>query len=126
MKFVKQPTGIFLAVIVLFFISPKAGGQSAPDYLNAALPVDVRVADLLGRLKLEEKIDILGYQNHGVARLGVPAYNWWNEALHGVARAGSATVFPQAIGMAATFNDDLLKQVATAISTEARAKHKLS
>jgi beta-glucosidase len=58
--------------------------------------------------------------------LGIPAYNWWNEALHGVARAGDATIFPQAIGMAATFNDDLLKQVSTAISTEARAKYNLA
>lgn len=82
--------------------------------------------DLLGRLTLEEKISLLGYGSKPVPRLGIPAYNWWNEALHGVARAGSATVFPQAIAMAATFNDSLLKQVADVISTEARAKYNLS
>ncbi len=69
---------------------------------------------------------MLGYQSKAIPRLKIPAYNWWNEALHGVARAGEATVFPQAIGMAATFNDSLLQQVADAISTEARAKYNLA
>ncbi|MGZ3751863.1 MAG: glycoside hydrolase family 3 N-terminal domain-containing protein [Mucilaginibacter sp.] len=82
--------------------------------------------DLVSRLTLEEKVSLLGYNSKAVPRLGVPAYNWWNEGLHGVARAGEATIFPQAIGMAATFNDDLLKQVSTVISTEARAKYNLA
>ncbi|WP_083619439.1 glycoside hydrolase family 3 N-terminal domain-containing protein [Mucilaginibacter sp. OK098] len=95
-------------------------------YKDAAQPIDARVKDLISRLTIEEKISLLGYNSKAVSRLGIPAYNWWNEALHGVARAGEATIFPQAIGMAATFNDDLLKQVSTAISTEARAKYNLA
>jgi beta-glucosidase len=95
-------------------------------FRNSSLPIDARVKDLVSRLTLEEKISLLGYRSKAVSRLGIPAYNWWNEALHGVARAGEATVFPQAIGMAATFNDDLLQQTASAISTEARAKYNLA
>jgi len=95
-------------------------------YKDPSQPVDTRVKDLISRLTLEEKVSLLGYQSKAVPRLGIPAYNWWNEALHGVARAGEATIFPQAIGMAATFNPDLLKQVSTVISTEARAKYNLA
>src|ERR1043165_7934992 len=91
-------------------------------FRNAQQPIDARVNDLLHQLTLPEKISLLGYRSEEVQRLGIPAYNWWNEALHGVARAGVVSVFPQAIGMAATFNDDLLYQAATVISTEARAK----
>lgn len=89
-------------------------------------PLDTRVKDLVSKLTLEEKVSLLGYNSKAVPRLGIPAYNWWNEGLHGVARAGEATIFPQAIGMAATFNDDLIKQVSTVISTEARAKYNLA
>ncbi len=95
-------------------------------YKDASQPIDIRVKDLISRLTLDEKVNLLGYQSKAVTRLGIPAYNWWNEALHGVARAGEATIFPQAIGMAATFNNDLLKQVSTVISTEARAKYNLA
>jgi beta-glucosidase len=97
-----------------------------PFYKDASQSIDLRVKDLLSKLTLEEKISLLGYRSQAVPRLGIPAYNWWNEALHGVARAGEATIFPQAIGMSATFNEDLLKQVSTAISTEARAKYNLA
>ena len=101
--------------------------QHAPmRFRDASLPVNERVSDLLHKLTLEEKISLLGYRSKAVPRLGIPAYNWWNEALHGVARAGDATVFPQAIGMAATFNDNLMFQIADAISTEARAKYNLA
>jgi beta-glucosidase len=100
--------------------------QQLLPYKDASQAIDVRVKDLLSRLTLEEKVSLLGYNSKAVPRLGIPAYNWWNEALHGVARAGEATIFPQAIGMAATFNDDLLNQVSTAISTEARAKYNLA
>jgi len=100
--------------------------QEKPVYKDAGQPLDNRINDLISKLTLEEKVSLLGYQSQAVPRLGIPAYNWWNEALHGVARAGEATIFPQAIGMAATFNDSLLKQVSTVISTEARAKYNLA
>lgn len=81
-----------------------------------------RAAELVGKMTLEEKVAQTLYQAPAVERLNIKAYNWWNEALHGVARAGTATVFPQAIGLAATFDEDLLEQVGDAVSTEARAK----
>ncbi|MDP4261725.1 MAG: glycoside hydrolase family 3 N-terminal domain-containing protein [Bacteroidota bacterium] len=112
-------------LIFLFIQSPGRTQESLP-FRNAQLPLESRIKDLLSRLTLEEKISLLGYKSSAVPRLGIPAYNWWNEGLHGVARAGLATVFPQAIGMAATFNDSLLREVADAISTEARAKYNLS
>ncbi|HEX4877235.1 MAG TPA: glycoside hydrolase family 3 C-terminal domain-containing protein [Chitinophagaceae bacterium] len=93
---------------------------------NPSLPIDKRVNDLLDRLTTDEKISLLLYNSPGVERLDIPAYNWWNEALHGVGRAGRATVFPQAIGMAATFNDALLQQVGNVISNEARAKYNMA
>jgi beta-glucosidase len=92
-------------------------------YMNPALPFDVRVDDLVGRMTLEEKISQTLSSAPAIDTLGVPAYDWWNEALHGVARAGIATVFPQAIGLAAMWDEDQLFAVATAISDEARAKH---
>ena len=82
-----------------------------------------RVDDLVSRMTLDEKISQLMNASPAVERLGVPAYNWWNEALHGVARAGRATVFPEAIGLAATWDQKLMLRVATAISDEGRAKH---
>ena len=97
--------------------------QAQLPFKDESLPVEKRLDDLLGRLTLEQKISLLGYQNKAIPALNMPAYNWWNEALHGVARAGMATVFPQAIALAATFNDELMWNVADAISTEARAKY---
>lgn len=79
--------------------------------------------ELVSRMTLAEKISQMQHDAPAIERLGIPAYNWWNEALHGVARAGTATVFPQAIGMAASFNDGLLYDVAKAVSTEARGKY---
>jgi beta-glucosidase len=99
---------------------------SQPLYMRTNVPLDTRVNDLLKTLTLPEKISLLGNNSPSIDRLKIPNYNWWNEGLHGVARAGEATIFPQAIGMAATFNDDLLKEVATVVSTEARAKYNLS
>jgi beta-glucosidase len=87
------------------------------------LPLALRVEDLIARLTVAEKVDQLGMDTQGVPRLGLPAYQWWNEALHGVARNGIATVFPQAIALAATWNPDLHFRVAEVISTEARAKY---
>lgn len=82
-----------------------------------------RAKELVSKMTLEEKMGQMKYNAPAIPRLGIPAYNWWNEALHGVARSGTATVFPQAIGMAASFNDELMEEVATAISDEARAKY---
>lgn len=93
------------------------------DYNNPDLPLEARVDDLLKRLNLEEKISQMVYYSSAISRLGIPEYNWWNECLHGVARAGVATVFPQAIGLAAAFHQERLQQVAEVIADEARAKY---
>lgn len=85
--------------------------------------VDERVNDFISRLTLEEKVAQLMYNSPAIPKLNVPAYNWWNESLHGVARSGVATIFPQAIGMAATFDDEMMKRVSTVISDEARAMY---
>ena len=95
----------------------------ALPFQDTSLSFEARAADLVGRLTLDEKVAQMQDRAPAIPRLGIPAYNWWNEALHGVARSGLATVFPQAIGLAATWNDSLLFQVATVISDEARAKH---
>ncbi len=93
------------------------------SWYDSTLDTDERVDALVGAMTLREKIAQMLHEAPPIPRLGVPAYNWWNECLHGVARAGHATVFPQAIGMAATFNDKLMLKTATAISDEARAKY---
>src|SRR5215471_6443129 len=100
-----------------------AGAAAAQPYLNPELPAEKRAADLVSRMTLEEKVLQMQNGAPAITRLGIPQYDWWNEALHGVARAGRATVFPQAIGLAATWDADLMFRVATAISDEARAKH---
>jgi beta-glucosidase len=112
---------IAVASVVLWSAAGLA--QDAPIYLNPSQPVAARVSDLVGRMTLEEKVSQM--QNHAVAipRLDVPEYDWWNEGLHGIARSGYATVFPQAIGLAATWDVPLMHTVATTISTEARAKN---
>ena len=111
-----------------FFACPSTTQQPAPDtsrppYLNPDFSIDHRVRDLISRMTLEEKVGQMLYDAPAIERLGIPEYNWWNEALHGVARAGRATVFPQAIGLAATWDTELMLRVATSISDEARAKH---
>lgn len=98
-------------------------GQQLP-YQNSTLSPEQRAEDLLQRLTLEEKAALMQNNSPAIPRLGIKPYEWWNEALHGVARAGLATVFPQTIGMAASFDDALLHQVFTAISDEARAKNR--
>ncbi|MCX7682069.1 MAG: glycoside hydrolase family 3 C-terminal domain-containing protein [Anaerolineae bacterium] len=97
--------------------------ESLPPYKDPGRSIEERVEDLVSRMTLEEKISQMVYDAPAIERLDVPAYNWWSECLHGVGRAGLATVFPQAIGLAATWNTDLVYRVATAISDEARAKH---
>ncbi len=93
-------------------------------YQNKTLSPEERASDLLNRLSLEEKVALMMDVSEAIPRLGINQYGWWNEALHGVARNGTATVFPQAIGMAASFDDSLLKQVFTVVSDEARVKHR--
>jgi len=96
--------------------------MSQPVYLDPKRPLSERVQDLLSRLTLEEKLGQYIHPVDGVPRLGIPAYNFWNEGLHGVGRNGRATVFPQVIGMSATWNPDMIKAAASAIGDEARAK----
>lgn len=93
------------------------------SYQDITLGFEERAKDLVSHMTLEEKISQMLHYAPAIERLEIPAYNWWSEALHGVARAGVATVFPQAIGLASTFDDQLIHEVATAISDEARAKH---
>lgn len=106
----------------LFLFATPLMGQQFP-YQNTNLTPEQRASDLLGRLTLEEKVSLMQNTSPAIPRLGIKAYDWWNEALHGVGRAGIATVFPQTIGMAASFDDNLVYKVFTAVSDEARAKY---
>ena len=95
-------------------------------YQNPALSPEERAEDLLLRLNLQEKVTLMQNTSKGIDRLGIKPYDWWNEALHGVGRNGLATVFPQTIGMAASWNNELLEEVFTAVSDEIRVKHRLA
>jgi beta-glucosidase len=124
----RTATALLSFILILPLCLPAAAqvqgvAGAPPDYLNPQLPIERRVADLVGRMTLEEKIAQMMNKSPAIARLNVPDYDWWNEALHGVAYAGHATVFPQAIGLGATWNPALMQRVATAISDEARAKY---
>jgi beta-glucosidase len=105
--------------------TPSSGrpGAAQAAYLDPGLPVGQRVDDLVSRMTLEEKISQMRDHAAAIPRLGVPRYDWWNEGLHGVAFGGYATNFPQVIGMAATWDTDLVHRMAEVISTEARAKY---
>jgi beta-glucosidase len=118
-------SGIIASILISVLVAILSAQQSAdtPTYLSLDASFESRAADLVARMTIDEKISQLTNDAAAIPRLGVPAYNWWNEALHGVARAGAATVFPQAIGMAASFDTALMREVATAIGDEARAKH---
>mgnify|MGYP000342020614 CR=1 FL=1 len=98
----------------------KSGSE---DYKNKEFSFDERARDLVSRMTLEEKVMQMLHSSPAIPRLNIPSYNWWSEVLHGVARAGTATVFPQAIGLAATFDAELIYNTADVISTEARAKY---
>jgi beta-glucosidase len=119
-------------LIVLFFSGcvSKPGGPGGSRYdfpwYNPEIPFEERVQLLINEMTLEEKISQLTYDAAAIERLGVPEYNWWSEALHGVARNGRATVFPQPIGLAATFDRELIHRIYTAVSDEARAKFEVS
>lgn len=104
-------------------LGQQASGEGKAPYMDTSLPVEQRVNDLISRMTIEEKASQLVNQSRAIPRLNVPAYDWWSEALHGVGFAGVATVFPQAIAMGSTWDTPLLHEVATAISTEGRAKH---
>jgi beta-glucosidase len=97
--------------------------EKIPAYKDESLSFEERAKDLVSRMTLEEKISQMQHSAPAIERLGIPSYNWWSEALHGVARAGVATVFPQAIGMAATFDEELLQKIGDVVSTEGRAKY---
>jgi beta-glucosidase len=116
---------VLLVPFILLCASLAQTGQSpaVPPYLDPAQPLNVRVGDLVSRMTLEEKASQLVNQARAIPRLQVPAYDWWSEALHGVANAGTATVFPGPIGLAATFDAPLVHDMAIVIGTEARAKH---
>jgi beta-glucosidase len=121
-----MPKRLFLILIFAASIRPVLGQQAPagqrPAYLNPTLPIDQRVDDLVARMTLDEKASQFSSTSPAIQRLQIPSYNWWSEALHGVANQGIATVFPQAIGLGATFDEPLIHQMATVISTEARAK----
>jgi len=118
-----------LASLVLVAALPLAARAQAPadlPFRNSDLPVEQRIDDLIGRLTLDEKVSLMIERAAPVERLGIPSFPWWGEALHGVARTGRATVFPQAIALAATWDTDLMLRVATGISDEARAMNNAS
>lgn len=114
-----------LAMGCSFTVSAQQPLPIAPHaiYQDVSRSFEIRAADLVAHMTLEEKVAQMLNDAPAIPRLGVPKYEWWNEALHGVARAGDATVFPQAIGLAATFNPELIGEVARVISDEGRAKH---
>ncbi len=111
--------------VVALLAAAVAGGATAqtPAWQDLSLPVERRAADLVGRMTLEEKVSQMMDRAPAIDRLAIPEYNWWNEGLHGVARSGLATVFPQAIGFAATWDSSLVFRMASVISDEFRAKH---
>ncbi len=119
MKSLRTP---FLALALGLAAALSALAQPYP-YQNKNLPPEQRAADLLGRLTLEEKASLTMHASPAIPRLGIKQYNWWSEALHGIARNGSATVFPQPIGMASSFDERLIEEVFTAASDEARVKY---
>ncbi len=118
--------GLRLAVLGFAFLTSAAAVATAQQdfpYKDPKLPVEKRVDDLVSRMTLEEKVSQMMNGAPAIPRLDVPKYDWWSEGLHGIARSGYATVFPQAIGMAATWDTELMGQISTTISTEARAKY---
>jgi beta-glucosidase len=117
-------TALQLALVLVLAVVHSAGqAAGGAVYLDPSKPIDMRVDDLISRLTLEEKAQQLVNQARAIPRLQVPNYDWWSEALHGVANAGTATVFPEPIGLAATFDPPLIHEMAVVIGTEARAKH---
>ena len=121
----KHLRNTFSVVLFLSLIVVGAAAQNTGKalYLDPSQPINIRVDDLIKRMTLEQKASQLVNQARAIPDLQVPAYDWWSEALHGVANAGTATVFPEPVGLAATFDDPLIHEMAIVIGTEARAKH---
>ena len=111
------------ALLVSSAALPAQQAEIPARFRDPSLPLEARVDDLLGRLTVEEKISQIGMHNAALPRLGIPSFHWWSEGLHGVARNGIATVFPQAIGLAATWDTALVGRIGEVVSTEARAKY---
>lgn len=122
-KFVTMKKTIILILTAVLLLPSFASAQESLPFRNPELSREERIEDLISRLTLQEKVNMMMHGSKGVERLGIPDYNWWNEALHGVARAGLATVYPQAIGLAATFDPQTHLQTFTYVSDEARAKY---
>ena len=120
---IKQKISSLIMCLLLVICNATFAQKPVLPYLNPDLPMDQRVDDLIGRMILEEKASQMVDAASDLPQLNVPKYGWWSEALHGVARAGKATIFPQAIGMAATFDPDLIFEVSSAISDEGRAMY---
>ena len=112
-----------VAVLLASRLTPASHAQTKELYKDTSLPIAKRVDDLISRMTLEEKVLQMESSAPEITRLGVPAYNWWSEALHGVARSGYASVFPQAIAMAATWDEKLVYQEGETIGIEGRAKY---
>jgi beta-glucosidase len=117
-----KPNGIAIACFLLIGSASFGQGPGNAPYKDPSLPPEQRSADLVSRMTLEERILQMQNVSPAIPRLGIPVYNWWNEALHGVA-TGRATVFPESIALGATWDVDLMHRIADAISTEARAKY---
>ena len=113
-------------IVILGCIALSALSMTAQRYKDISLSAEERAKDLLGRLTLEEKARLMEHNSPAIERLGIPAFNWWSEALHGIGRNGTATVFPITMGLAATWNDQLVQQAFTAASDEARAKNNIA
>ena len=115
--------GLLVGLVLAFPVHAQQAVTAQAAYMNPALPLEQRINDLIGRMTLEEKVSEMRDHAAPIPRLGVPKYDWWNEGLHGVAFAGYATNFPQVIGMAATWDTDLVHMMGETVSTEARAKY---
>ena len=114
---------IFISIVFFTLIISCTEKKRNFKFNDESLSIEVRVQDLISHMTLQEKVSQMRYDAPAIERLGIPEYNWWNECLHGVARAGEATVFPQGIGMGATWNTSLINNIGVVVSDEARAKH---